>query len=107
MERGRLDVAAHPFCTNFSVGDVRLTTRFQEFLPTSIFGTLHEAGHGMYEQGSPMEWDRLPVAGEFPWLPRKPKPHLGEYCRAIKGVLEVLLSATPTNSHAIPIHQHG
>ncbi|MCB0826930.1 MAG: carboxypeptidase M32 [Armatimonadetes bacterium] len=63
MERGRLDVAAHPFCTNFSVGDVRLTTRFQEFLPTSIFGTLHEAGHGMYEQGSPMEWDRLPVAG--------------------------------------------
>lgn len=63
MERGRLDVAAHPFCTNFSIGDVRLTTRFQEFLPTSIFGTLHEAGHGMYEQGSPMEWDRLPVAG--------------------------------------------
>lgn len=61
--RGRLDTAPHPFCTNFSVGDVRLTTRFQDFLPSAIFGTLHEAGHGMYEQGSPMEWDMTPLAG--------------------------------------------
>lgn len=63
MERGRLDIAPHPFCTNFSIGDVRLTTRFLDYLPSAIFGTLHEAGHGMYEQGSPMGWDRLPLAG--------------------------------------------
>lgn len=61
--RGRQDTAAHPFCTNFSVGDVRLTTRFLNFLPSAIFGSLHEAGHGMYEQGSPVEWDRTPLAG--------------------------------------------
>lgn len=63
FEAGRQDTAAHPFCTNFSVGDVRLTTRFQDYIGTAIFGSLHEAGHGLYEQGSPMEWDRLPLAG--------------------------------------------
>jgi carboxypeptidase Taq len=63
MKRGRQDTAAHPFCTNFSVNDVRLTTRYQEFLGSSIFGSLHEAGHGVYEQGSPQEWDRTPLAG--------------------------------------------
>lgn len=63
FSRGRQDVAAHPFCTNFSIGDVRLTTRFKNYLPSSIFGSLHEAGHGMYEQGSPMAWDRTPLAG--------------------------------------------
>lgn len=62
-ERGRQDTAPHPFCTNFSVGDVRLTTRFKDYLPSAIFGSLHEAGHGMYEQGSKMEYDRTPLAG--------------------------------------------
>jgi carboxypeptidase Taq len=63
FNRGRQDTAAHPFCTNFSVGDVRLTTRFKPYLGSAIFGTLHEAGHGMYEQGSPMAWDRSPLCG--------------------------------------------
>ena len=63
LNRGRQDTAPHPFCTGWSIGDVRLTTRFKDYLPSSIFGSLHEAGHGMYEQGSPMKWDRLPIAG--------------------------------------------
>jgi carboxypeptidase Taq len=63
FKRGRQDTAPHPFCTNFSVGDVRLTTRFQDYVGSAIFGSLHEAGHGLYEQGSPMEWDRTPLAG--------------------------------------------
>jgi carboxypeptidase Taq len=63
MKRGRQDTAPHPFCTNFSVNDVRLTTRYQEFLGSAIFGSLHEAGHGVYEQGSPQEWDRTPLSG--------------------------------------------
>jgi carboxypeptidase Taq len=53
FKRGRQDTAPHPFCTNFSIGDVRLTTRYQDYLGASIFGSLHEAGHGMYEQGLP------------------------------------------------------
>ncbi len=52
FERGRQDMAVHPFCTHFSMDDVRLTTRFDpDFLNTALFGTMHESGHGMYEQG--------------------------------------------------------
>lgn len=52
FEAGRIDTTAHPFCSGFGPGDVRLTTRYDErdFL-SSLFGVLHEAGHGMYEQG--------------------------------------------------------
>jgi carboxypeptidase Taq len=63
MERGRQDTAPHPFCTGWSIGDIRLTTRYKPYLGAAIFGSLHEAGHGMYEQGSPMKWDRSPLAG--------------------------------------------
>jgi carboxypeptidase Taq len=63
MENGRQDTAPHPFCANFSTTDVRLTTRFKDHIGSAIFGSLHEAGHGMYEQGSPKKWDRTPLAG--------------------------------------------
>ena len=50
--RGRLDLTHHPFCTRFSAGDVRITTRVNEHdLGDALFSTLHEAGHAMYEQG--------------------------------------------------------
>lgn len=63
FDRGRQDTAPHPFCTGWSVNDVRLTTRFKPYLGSAIFGSMHEAGHGMYEQGSPEKWDRTPLAG--------------------------------------------
>lgn len=63
FNRGRQDVAAHPFCTGWSVNDVRITTRYKPYLGSAIFGTLHESGHAMYEQGSPQEWDRTLLAG--------------------------------------------
>lgn len=63
FDRGRQDTAAHPFCTNFSVNDVRLTTRYKPYIGSAIFGSLHEAGHGMYEQGQNPDWDRLPLCG--------------------------------------------
>ena len=51
-DRGRLDVSAHPFSTTLGANDIRLTTRFDEaHLAGALFGTIHEAGHGMYEQG--------------------------------------------------------
>lgn len=50
--RGRLDIAHHPFCTELGPSDTRITTRYDEqFFNSSFFGTLHEAGHGIYEQG--------------------------------------------------------
>ncbi|MDX1546736.1 MAG: carboxypeptidase M32 [Rhodothermales bacterium] len=63
FERGRQDLSAHPFTTTFSVHDVRLTTRIRDdFFPTAFFGTLHEAGHGLYEQGVDPALDRTPLA---------------------------------------------
>ncbi len=56
FEAGRLDISAHPFCSGFHPQDVRLTTRYDENDPlSSFFGTLHETGHGLYEQGLPVE----------------------------------------------------
>ncbi len=52
FEAGRLDVSVHPFCSGTSPLDVRLTTRYDEnYLPASLFGIMHETGHGLYEQG--------------------------------------------------------
>jgi carboxypeptidase Taq len=51
FKRGRIDLTHHPFCTKFSAGDVRITTRVREDdLGDALFSTLHEAGHAMYEQ---------------------------------------------------------
>jgi carboxypeptidase Taq len=52
FQAGRIDTTAHPFCTTLGPRDVRLTTRYEEAdFTSSLFGVLHEAGHGMYEQG--------------------------------------------------------
>ncbi len=51
---GRIDRTAHPFCTTLGPRDVRLTTRYDEQdFTSSLFGVLHEAGHGLYEQNLP------------------------------------------------------
>ena len=53
---GRLDIAAHPFCSGTGPGDCRMTTRYDpRFFSGSFFGTLHETGHGLYEQGLPSQ----------------------------------------------------
>ena len=63
LERGRQDRSAHPFSTSFSINDVRITTRVQSsFLPSCLFGTLHEAGHAMYEQGVDATLERTLLA---------------------------------------------
>lgn len=52
FDRGRLDESPHPFCSSFGPGDCRLTTRFNDHhFNSAFFGVLHEAGHGIYEQG--------------------------------------------------------
>lgn len=54
LGRGRMDLAEHPFTTNLGVGDVRLTTHLHpENLLATLGGTIHECGHGLYEQGLP------------------------------------------------------
>lgn len=64
FNRGRQDKAAHPFETTFSVNDVRITTRYETENPLAmIFSTMHEAGHGMYEQGVNPAYERTALEG--------------------------------------------
>jgi carboxypeptidase Taq len=62
LRRGRLDKTHHPFCTRLAHGDVRITTRLAENdIGEGLFSTLHEAGHGMYEQGVDAAFDGTPL----------------------------------------------
>ncbi|MCB1229543.1 MAG: carboxypeptidase M32 [Verrucomicrobiae bacterium] len=52
FDAGRIDTAVHPFCTGLGPRDTRLTTRYDESdFRSSLYGVLHEAGHGLYDQG--------------------------------------------------------
>ncbi len=60
-ETSRLDSSAHPFCTTIGVGDYRITTRYDpDNLFSSLFSTLHEAGHCLYEAGLNSDQRGLP-----------------------------------------------
>ncbi|MGG1440973.1 carboxypeptidase M32 [Brevibacillus laterosporus] len=51
FQAGRLDTSTHPFCIHFGSSDVRLTTRYDEQdFRYALWSSIHEAGHGMYEQ---------------------------------------------------------
>ncbi len=52
FQAGRLDITTHPFCSGIGPGDTRLTTRYDPHdFGEAFFGILHEAGHGLYDQG--------------------------------------------------------
>lgn len=62
--RGRQDKAPHPFETTFSINDVRITTRYEDDNPlATLFSTMHESGHAMYEQGINPAYERTPLSG--------------------------------------------
>jgi carboxypeptidase Taq len=62
--RGRLDVAPHPFTTEFGHGDVRITTRYMDQDGISaLFSTMHETGHALYEQGLNKKYARTALQG--------------------------------------------
>lgn len=64
LERGRQDKSIHPFTCSFSMNDVRITTRvYEDSFPSSLFSTLHEAGHGLYEQNVAQALDGTPLVG--------------------------------------------
>jgi len=62
FEAGRIDTTVHPFCTEMGPRDCRLTTRYHETdFTSSLFGVMHEAGHGLYTQGLPAEYFGTPM----------------------------------------------
>lgn len=66
LRRGRLDTTVHPFEVSFTRNDVRITTRYnRNYLPASLFGTAHETGHGLYEQGVDPAYTRTTLATDL------------------------------------------
>jgi len=62
FDAGRIDTVTHPFCTGLGPRDTRLTTRYRENdFTDSLFGVLHESGHGLYDQGLPASDFGLPT----------------------------------------------
>jgi carboxypeptidase Taq len=60
---GRQDQSIHPFTGGTDACDVRLTTRVDENqLSAAVFATIHEGGHGLYEQGFSPAHYRTPLA---------------------------------------------
>ncbi len=63
FDRGHIGTAVHPFATSFGRDDCRITTRwYPNYINASVFGTLHECGHAMYEQGTDPRFERTPLA---------------------------------------------
>lgn len=61
-EGWRLDDTVHPFATGVGDGDIRITTRYDEnYWPMALFGSMHECGHGLYEEGSSLAFPRNPL----------------------------------------------
>jgi carboxypeptidase Taq len=55
-EQFRIDISTHPFTTALGDNDVRITTNYDRSNPLfSLFSTIHEAGHALYELGLPKE----------------------------------------------------
>lgn len=51
MSAGELRESEHPFTMTLAIDDVRLTTHYYpENLTSALFSTIHEGGHGIYEQ---------------------------------------------------------
>jgi len=64
FKHGRQDCSTHPFTTSFSTNDVRLTTRvYKDQFKVALSGSIHEAGHGMYEQGIDQAFNRTILRG--------------------------------------------
>jgi carboxypeptidase Taq len=63
-KRGRQDPTTHPFCQSIGPDDVRITSRWVPRLPFALlFGTMHETGHALYEQGVGHTWSRTMLEG--------------------------------------------
>lgn len=52
LERGRVDIGRHPFCTSIGPGDIRIALRYYpRNFARGFFALLHEVGHALYDQG--------------------------------------------------------
>lgn len=101
FSRGRIDTTAHPFCTGLGPADTRLTTRYDESdFTSSLYGVLHEAGHGLYEQGlNADEWG-LPAGASVSLGIHESQSRLWE--NHVGGSLEFWEKWLPRAAHYFP-----
>ena len=96
-EEWRLDQTPHPFMSTPGQGDIRLTTNFRPDDLSSVFATMHEFGHGIYEWGAAGGDHRRhdPRVRRLARAPRVSEPNVGEPRRSQPLVLAVLLPEAP------------
>lgn len=58
----RLDTTVHPFETAIAISDIRLSTRYEVDGLESLFSSMHEFGHGLYERQIAPELDSTMLA---------------------------------------------
>ena len=58
----RLDPTVHPFASGTGITDIRITTRYFTEHLGGLFGTMHEFGHGLYENQVDPSLERTPLA---------------------------------------------
>ena len=64
MNRFRMDISTHPFTESMGLNDIRITTRYEGFdFKKSIFGTIHEAGHALYDLQCDQSLSFTPIEG--------------------------------------------
>jgi carboxypeptidase Taq len=61
-EAWRLDPTVHPFASGGAIDDIRITTRYFDDNLDGLFATMHETGHGLYENQIGRELERSPLA---------------------------------------------
>lgn len=101
FKAGRQDISSHPFCTNFSSEDVRITTRIDENdLANCIWSTIHECGHALYEQGLPADGYGMPSGSAISLGIHESQSRFWENCIArsesfVKGYLQLFKEKFP------------
>ncbi|MDI3322245.1 carboxypeptidase M32 [Pinibacter soli] len=111
FDAGRQDISEHPFTTNFSSEDVRLTTRIDEKdISNMTWSCIHELGHGLYEQGLPAKEYGLPL-GEYASLSihesqsRLWENNVGRSISFCKYMFPLLKSYFPTEMQKVSVDQ--
>jgi carboxypeptidase Taq len=95
FEHGRQDLSTHPFTGGTAPSDVRLTTRvWEDWLPACLYATVHECGHGLYEQGHARELWRTSVCGA---------PSLGLHESQSRFYENIIGRSQPFWEHYLPI----
>ncbi|TVP39007.1 carboxypeptidase M32 [Candidatus Nitrosocosmicus arcticus] len=64
MKRFRMDISTHPFTETMGLNDIRITTRYEGIdFKKSIFSTIHEAGHALYNLQCDQSLSFSPIEG--------------------------------------------